>query len=114
MCLRISYRFIEIFLGSVQVVFLNHFVFLPRFLFPLSYFYPLFFFIFVRWFFTPFVSLYLDRVDLPAARIPVSPLSSFGKVAPRTKFFFFILLISFVFLIRRYDSRFIGVSLTRV
>lgn len=66
------------------------------------------------WFFTPFVSLYLDRVDLPAARIPVSPPSSFGKVAPRTKFFFFILLISFVFLTRRYDSRFIGVSLTRV
>lgn len=102
------------FLGQRSGSVSQSIVFLPRFLFPLSYFYPLFFFIFVRWFFTPFVSLYLDRVDLPAARIPVSPPSSFGKVAPRTKFFFFILLISFVFLIRRYDSRFIGVSLTRV
>lgn len=37
MCLRISYRFIEIFLGSVQVVFHNQI----RFLASLSSFLPL-------------------------------------------------------------------------
>lgn len=82
MCLRISYRFIEIFLGSVQVVFHNHFVFLPRFLrfFPfcrlfIIFYYPLFFFslLFFSLLQTFIISVSLDQVDLFTARPCLSP-----------------------------------------
>lgn len=106
MCLRISYRFIEIFLGSVQVVFHNSFSYFAFFVFPpfvVSYFYPLFFYSCRYWFFRLFVPLCdLDQVDLFSSHDPVSPPSSSSLRQSGSKdevflFFFFINFFCFFF-----------------